>query len=221
METKEEVKDHSRKDNKRIIESTGKDIQQSGEKIGLEIKFESNPSYLEERLKIWEELYAKHEEKLAQMPRERITIILPDGSEKEGTSFETSPMDIAKAISNSLANKVVVSSVKYKSRVATLDTHVSKVEEDDDETEEGWNLWDIARPLEGDCFLKLHSFDDKEGKMAFWHSSAHILGQCMEVEFGVHLCYGPATQDGFYYDAHSGDEKFHQDHYKQIEEKAK
>ena len=224
MESKEELKaevDHSRKENKRIIESTGKDIQQSGQKIGFDIKFETNPKYLEERVKIWEELYAAQQEKLASFPKTAIKITLPDGKEKEGTSFTTSPMDIAKEISNSLANNVVVASVKYKNRVATLDTHVSKVEEEDDGEEEGWSLWDLTRPLEGDCELKLHTFDDKEGKMAFWHSSAHILGQWMEVEFGVHLCYGPATQDGFYYDAHSGSDKFTQDDYKKIEERAK
>ena len=43
----------------------------------------------------------------------------------------------------------------------------------------------------------------------------------MEVEFGVHLCYGPATQDGFYYDAHSGSDKFTTTDYKKIEERAK
>jgi len=222
MESKEDAKDHSRKENKRIIESTGKDIQQSGQKIGLDIKFKTNPEYLAERLQIWDELYQNQQKKLEEMPREPIKVTLPDGKVHDCVSFQTSPMDIAKEISNSLAGKVVVSSVKYKSRVATLDSHVSKVEEeDDDEVEEGWTLWDLTRPLEGDCDLKLHSYEDKEGKMAFWHSSAHVLGQCMETEFGVHLCYGPATQDGFYYDAHSGSEKFTQDNYKKLEDKAK
>ena len=224
MEKIEESKvDHSRKDNKRIIKSTGKDIQQSGEMIGLDIKFEQNPKYLEERTKIWDELMEIQNDKLAEMPREEIKITLPDGSIKEGTSFETSPLNIAKGISNSLANAIVVASVKYKSRVGTLDSAISVIEDDDDkhEGEEGWILWDLARPLEGDCQMKLHKFSDEEGKMAFWHSSAHILGQCMEVEFGVHLCYGPATQDGFYYDAHSGSEKFHNTDYEKIEAKAK
>lgn len=224
MEGKEETKsgvDHGRTENKRIIESTGKDIQQSGQKIGYDLKFQSSPQFLEDRLKIWDELYAKQEEKLKEMPRETIKITLPDGSVKEGTSFETSPMDIAKELSNSLAKVVLVASVKYKSRVATLDSHVSKVEEDEDEVEEGWIHWDLVRPLEGDCEIKLHKFEDKEGKMAFWHSSAHILGQALEVAFGVHLCYGPATQDGFYYDAHCGSEKFSQDDYKKIEDTAK
>lgn len=223
MEGQEETKiNHARTENARIIESTGKDITTKGIKIGLDIKFGTNPQWLEERVKIWDELMVKQNEKLAQMPNETIKIVLPDGSEKTGTSFVTSPMDVAKEISNSLATKIVVSSVKYRNRVGTLDTGVSKIEEeDDDEIEEGWAFWDLTRPLEGNCELKLHTYEDKEGRMAFWHSSAHILGQSMEVEFGVHLCYGPATQDGFYYDAHCGSDNFSQDHYKKIEDRAK
>ncbi len=60
-------------------------------------------------------------------------------------------------------------------------------------------LWDLLRPLEGDCKLELKTFDDAEGKMVFWHSSAHVLGECMECDYGVKLCIGPPTQDGFYY----------------------
>jgi len=47
------------------------------------------------------------------LPKNPIKIKLPDGKEKEGTSFVTSPLDVAKQISNSLADKVVVSHVKY------------------------------------------------------------------------------------------------------------
>lgn len=186
METKEP--DHARTENKRITESTGKDITETGVKIGHELKFHANPEYLEQREKIWDELMEQQNKKLQEFPREEIKVTLPSGDVKEGTSFETSPMDIAKSISNSLANNVVVASVKYKNRVGTLDSALSKVEEVDYQSgEEGWILWDLTRALEGDCELKLHTFDDKEGKTVFWHSSAHVLGECMEVDFGVHL----------------------------------
>ncbi len=33
----------------------------------------------------------------------------------------------------------------------------------------------------------------------FWHSSAHVLGECLECGFGAKLCIGPPTSDGFYY----------------------
>jgi threonyl-tRNA synthetase len=40
---------------------------------------------------------------------------------------------------------------------------------------------------------------------AFWHSSAHVLGQSLELEFGVDLTIGPALEEGFYYDCYMGD----------------
>lgn len=55
------------------------------------------------------------------MPRQPIKIVLPDGKEKEGTSFVTTPLDIAKQLSNSLPDKVVVAKVKFLNRVGTLD----------------------------------------------------------------------------------------------------
>lgn len=50
-----------------------------------------------------------------------ISVTLPDGNVKIGKSFVTSPYEIAKQISKQFADKVVVSKVKYASRVATLD----------------------------------------------------------------------------------------------------
>ena len=48
------------------------------------------------------------------------------------------------------------------------------------------------------------TFNDAEGKDTFWHSSSHVLGQTLEVEFGVHLCFGPPTTEGFFYDTYAG-----------------
>ena len=44
-------------------------------------------------------------------PRQEITITLPDGAERKGTSWETSPLDVAKEISKSLAEKLVIAKV--------------------------------------------------------------------------------------------------------------
>lgn len=146
---------------------------------------------------------------------------MPDGKEKEGTSFETTPLDIAKQISNSLVDKIVVAKVKFLNRVGTLDTGLVNPDAEGD-SGETWELYDSFRPLEGDCELKLITFDDPEGKMVFWHSSAHILGECMEREFGIHLCHGPPTDSGFFYDAYCGPTGiFSQEHYKPLEEQAK
>lgn len=45
------------------------------------------------------------------------------------------------------------------------------------------DLWDMGRPLEGDCKLVFYKFEDDEGRDTFWHSSAHILGQVGEKEW--------------------------------------
>jgi len=108
-------------------------------------------------------------------------------------------------ISNSLPDKVCVAKVKYTNRIANLDEGLVNPEDEEHGEEEAfWQIWDSFRPLEGDCELKLLTFEDPEGKVAFWHSSAHILGESLEREFGVHLCHGPPTSSGFFYDAYTG-----------------
>ena len=61
-------------------------------------------------------------------------------------------------------------------------------------------LWDLGRPFEQDCILEFLDFDSPEGKRVFWHSSAHILGQALEQFYNCKLCFGPPTDDGFFYD---------------------
>ena len=107
-------------------------------------------------------------------------------------------------ISNSLAEKVMVAEVKYSNRLVNLDEGLVDPEAEKEGAEEQWKLYDATRPLEGDCELRLYTFDDKQGQETFWHSSAHVLGQTMEREFGVHLCHGPPTEAGFFYDGYSG-----------------
>lgn len=64
--------------------------------------------------------------------------------------------------------------------------------------------YDATRPLEGSCEIRLLKFSDPKGKETFWHSSAHVLGETLELEFGVHLTHGPPTLDGFFYDSYTG-----------------
>jgi threonyl-tRNA synthetase len=65
----------------------------------------------------------KHVKLIAHLefPKRPIKITLPDGTVKEGMSFETSPYDIAKGISKQMADKIIVAKIKYSTRVATLD----------------------------------------------------------------------------------------------------
>lgn len=77
---------------------------------------------------------------------------MPDGSVKEGKKWESRPYDIALEIAKGLASNALISKVNGE-------------------------LWDMYRPLEGDCELKFFNFDTDEGRDTFWHSSAHILGE--------------------------------------------
>lgn len=95
----------------------------------------------------------------------------------DATSWETTPYEVARGISQGLADNTVISKVNGE-------------------------VWDLDRVLEGNCTLQLLKFDDPEAQAVFWHSSAHIMGEAMERIYGGHLCYGPPIESGFYYDMH-------------------
>ncbi|KAF7366685.1 AA-TRNA-LIGASE-II domain-containing protein [Mycena sanguinolenta] len=139
------------------------------------LELQPPPAFFDHRIKIFEKLKAEYDEFVKAQPREDIVITMPDGSERKGKSWETSPMDIAKEVSKSLSERVVIAKVNGE-------------------------LWDLERPLEGPCKLELLDFEHPEGKKVFWHSSAHVLGEAAERHYGCHLCLGPPTDDGFFYE---------------------
>ncbi len=62
-------------------------------------------------------------------------------------------------------------------------------------------LCDLRTPLTGDCKLELLTFDDEEGKRAFWHTCSHVLAQAVKHLYpNAKLGIGPAVDNGFYYD---------------------
>ncbi|GCE98803.1 threonyl-tRNA synthetase [Zygosaccharomyces mellis] len=140
---------------------------------------EPQPRFIDERIQLFEELQKQYNDKVASMPRVPLKIVLRDGSIKEATAWETSPMDIAKAIAKSLPDKLCIAKVDGQ-------------------------LWDLERPFEGtegqELRLELLDFESKEGQQVFWHSSAHVLGEACECNLGAHICFGPPTDDGFFYD---------------------
>lgn len=71
-------------------------------------------------------------------PREEITVTMPNGNETKATSWETTPLAIAKGISKSLVERTVIAQVDGE-------------------------LWDLTRPLEKSCKLELLDFDHTEG----------------------------------------------------------
>jgi threonyl-tRNA synthetase (EC 6.1.1.3)/Ser-tRNA(Thr) hydrolase (EC 3.1.1.-) len=110
-----------------------------------------------------------------------ISISLPDGSVKQFDAGVT-PMDVAKSISEGLARNVISASFSSE----TVET---------------------STPLTTDGSLVLYTWNNEEGKKAFWHSSAHILAQALEELYpGIKLTIGPAIENGFYYDVDFGAE---------------
>ena len=123
-----------------------------------------------------------------------IKITLPDGSVRDYEKNVT-PMDVAKSISEGFARNVI--SAKFNGQ--TIET---------------------VTPLTTDGTLVLFTFNDEEGKKAFWHSSAHILAQAIQKLYpGSKLTIGPAIDNGFYYDVDFADNNVSEKDFPTIEKK--
>lgn len=124
-----------------------------------------------------------------------IQITLPDGAVKEFQSG-TTPFEVASSISEGLARAVLSASFNDK----TIE---------------------LSTPLTEDGALTLFTWNNEEGKKAFWHSSAHILAQALEELYpGIKLTIGPAIENGFYYDIDFGGHNVSDKDFKVIEDKA-
>ncbi|HQB37445.1 MAG TPA: threonine--tRNA ligase, partial [Bacteroidales bacterium] len=111
-----------------------------------------------------------------------IKITFPDGTIKEYKQGISS-LEIAEEISPRLAKEVYAASVNGEIR-------------------------DVTRPIMSDAVLKLHKWDDDEAKHAFWHSSAHLMAEALEILYpGIKFGIGPAIENGFYYDVDPGEGK--------------
>ena len=109
-----------------------------------------------------------------------IQIKFPDASVR---SFESgiTVLEIAKNISEGLARNVL--SAKFNQQIVEGST-----------------------PLFEDGQIQLFTWNDQQGKDAFWHSSAHVLAQAiLSLYPKAKLTIGPAIENGFYYDVDFGD----------------
>ena len=123
-----------------------------------------------------------------------INITFPDGQVRQYEAGTTA-LDIAQSISHGLAKKVLSAKVDGE-------------------------VWDATRPLERDARLQLLTWDDKDGKATFWHSSAHLMAEALEAIYpGVKFGTGPATENGFYYDVDPGSHTISSDDFERIEAK--
>ena len=122
-----------------------------------------------------------------------IKITLPDGSVKEFANKST-PLDIAKSISEGLARNIISANFNEK----TIET---------------------TTPITTNGSLILNTFDDANGKKAFWHSSAHVLAETiLKFHPNAKLTIGPAIESGFYYDIDLGEETISEKDFKKIED---
>ena len=121
-----------------------------------------------------------------------INIILKDGSVKK-YSEETSVISIAKDISEGLARNVI--SAKFNEKVIETDSIIRE-----------------------DGKLEFYTWDNDDGKKAFWHSSSHVMAQSIQELFPeAKLTIGPAINNGFYYDVDLGDKKISESDFEKIE----
>ena len=121
-----------------------------------------------------------------------INITLKDGSVKK-YSKETSVISIAKDISEGLARNVI--SANFNNKVIETNSMIHE-----------------------DGKLEFYTWDNDEGKKAFWHSSSHVMAQSIKELFpGVKLTIGPAINNGFYYDVDLGNHKISESDFEKIE----
>jgi len=81
-------------------------------------------------------------------------------------------------------------------------------------------IWDLSRPITKDSSIKIFTWNDKGGKYAFWHSSAHLLAEALEALYpGVKFGIGPPIENGFYYDVDLGGKIFGEEDLAAVEKK--
>ena len=123
-----------------------------------------------------------------------INITLPDGSVKQYPEGVTA-LEVAKGLSEGLARNVLA----------------AKVDEE---------VWDATRPIHKDCHLTLLTWQDEDGRAAFWHSTAHLAAEAIEQLYpGAKFGIGPHIDTGFYYDIDFGDNEISSDDFPKIEER--
>ena len=123
-----------------------------------------------------------------------INVTFPDGSVRQYNKGVTG-LEIAQGISSRLAQEVLAVSVNDK-------------------------VFDLLRPINEDCSIKLHKWEDREAKQTFWHSSSHLMAEALQSLFpGIKFGIGPSIETGFYYDVDLGEKTITEADLKKIEDK--
>lgn len=137
------------------------------------------PSYVQTRLDIWKRLKTRQDEVLAKKPRDIMTVTFPDGRTEEGFTWDTTPFEVVKELSNTFAAEVIAAKVNGQ-------------------------LWDLERPFETDSTVQFLKFREPEAKAVYWNSTAFILGDALERAFGEQhnalLATAAVNENGLYCD---------------------
>ena len=104
-----------------------------------------------------------------------IKITFPDGSVREYEQG-VNGLTIAESISPALARDVIACGANGE-------------------------IVELNRPIVEDSKVQLYKWEDEEGKHAFWHTSAHLLAEALQELYpGIQFGFGPAIDNGFFYD---------------------
>ncbi|MCS6905668.1 MAG: threonine--tRNA ligase, partial [Bacteroidia bacterium] len=124
-----------------------------------------------------------------------ITVTLPDGSTKE----------FAKGVTGlEVLNILNIRNLSAEALVMKVNGEIQE----------------LYRPITEDASVQFLTWEDAEGKAAFWHSSAHILAEAIEALYpGVKFGIGPPIEEGFYYDIDLGENTISPEDFEKIEKK--
>ncbi|HLT80378.1 MAG TPA: threonine--tRNA ligase [Cyclobacteriaceae bacterium] len=123
-----------------------------------------------------------------------ITLTFPDGSKREFNQGVTGA-EVARSISEGLARNALAIEVDGE-------------------------VWDLSRPITADASIKILTWNDRGGKAAFWHSSAHLMAEALEALYpGVKFGIGPPIENGFYYDIDLDGRQFGEEDLAAVEKK--
>jgi len=123
-----------------------------------------------------------------------VKITLPDGSSRD-YPVGVKGIEIAQSISEGLARNALSIEVNGE-------------------------IWDLSRSINSDAAIKIFTWNDKGGKYAFWHSSAHLFAEALEALYpGVKFGIGPPIENGFYYDVDLGETPFGDEELAAVEKK--
>ncbi|KJE91684.1 threonyl-tRNA synthetase [Capsaspora owczarzaki ATCC 30864] len=154
--------------------------KKASQEANAALELNPRPEFIAERIALYDKRRKEFLDELAAKTPVaiQVTVLLNAGKQevKEAQSWRSTPQSIAETMFKN-TDHIIIAKVNGE-------------------------VFDLDRVLEADCKLEFLTWEDDEAKAVFWHSSAHMLGESLELQYGGCLCYGPPIDEGFYYDMH-------------------